>query len=253
MPDGGAVGIGDELMVTGMVREAQARDPRRVRIEYEKGRPRWSPLWAGNTRIVRPGDQGDFQTLRPRENYLRPYCIGKTQTQWTWTRYAPPVGEIYLTADELAFGKVHEGKIMLSPAVKPGASPNKQWGAERWARLASLLGGDLIQVGEAEHVPLPGVRFVRTSIRQAAAVISRARLLITGEGAPHHIAAVFRTPTIVIYGGYISPEVTGYAGQVAFFRGGGLGCGMRVPCAHCAEAMASISPEEVGEAARRLL
>jgi len=212
-------------------------------------------LWDGNPRIAKHGQLGVFQTLRPRENYLRPYCAEKTLERWTWKPYRPPAGEIYFSAHEKAFGKLNERKIILGPSLKRGASPNKQWGAERWAKLALLLAdcGDLVQCGEAEQYSLPGVKFISTSIRQAAALIASARIVICGEGALHHIAAAVGIPAVVIYGGYISPESTGYDGQFAFFRGGGLGCGMRIPCAHCAKAMASITSEEVAAAVRGML
>jgi ADP-heptose:LPS heptosyltransferase len=247
------VGIGDELMVTGMVREAQARDPRKVLIMYEKGKPRWCALWDNNPRIARHGQLGDFQTLRPRSDYLRPYCSEKTPERWTWKPCRPPIGEIYFRAHEQEFGNLNAGRIVFAHTLKHGASPNKRW--HGWDRLARMMArhGDLVQMGTQESEPLAGVRFVQTTIRQAAAVVARARLVICSEGAMHHIAAAVGTPAVVIFGGYISPEVTGYDGQVSFFRGGGLGCGMRVPCEHCAAAMESITPEEVYEAAVRLL
>lgn len=248
------MGIGDEVMVTGIVREMYARDRRKVRIVYEKGN-RWSEIWDNNPKIARMEERGDFQILRPRTNYLRPYCAEKTERQWRWKEYRPPVGEINLARHERAFGELHAGAIVLAQHVKRGASTNKQWGRDRWERLAILLAGSgrLIQMGEEQPAPLAGVEFVRTTIRQAAGVISRARLVVCSEGATHHIAAALGAPTIVIFGGYISPRVTGYEGQVSFFRGEDLGCGMRVPCEHCAEAMAAITPEEVAAAARRML
>lgn len=242
-------------MVTGMAREAQARDPRKVLIEYEKGKPRWCALWDNNPRIAKHGQLGDFQTLRPRTDYLRPYCSEKTPERWTWKAYRPPIGEIYFTASEKHFGAIHAGAIVFANTLKRGASPNKQWGHRRWEAVAIKMAkhGKLISMGEERIEPLAGVEFVQTTIRQAAAVVARARLVICSEGAMHHIAAAVNTPAVVVYGGYISPEVTGYDGQVSFFRGGGLGCGMRVPCQHCAAAMESITPEEVYEAAVRLL
>lgn len=244
------MGIGDELMVTGMAREAQRRDPRKVRILYEK-KQRWHPIWDNNPRIAKPEEKGDFQILKPRQDYLRPYCSMKTPEQWTWKAYRPPVGEIYFAFHEKPFGNLHAGAIVFANTLKRGASPNKQWGRDRWESLAIKMAkhGRLISMGEERIELLAGVEFVQTSIRQAAAVVASARLVICGEGAMHHIAAAVGTPAVVIYGGYISPECTGYDGQVAFFRGGGLGCGMRVPCQHCADAMASITPEEVYEAA----
>jgi ADP-heptose:LPS heptosyltransferase len=251
------VGIGDELMVTGMAREAQARDPRRVRIEYEKGRLRWSEIWDNNPRIAKYAESGDFQILHPRSDYLRPYCVEKTPTRWTWRDYKPPVGEIYLSDSEMEFGKKASGFVILEPRIKLGASPNKVWLDRYWQRLAKLLRAEnlmLAQLAPSTIQPIQGVGLMHTvNFRQAAAILKHARLVITVEGAMHHAAAALGLPAVVIYGGYISPEVTGYEGQAAFFRGDGLGCGMRVRCNHCAQAMASIRPEEVFEAAMSVM
>lgn len=244
------MGIGDELMVTGMVREAQVRDPRRVLIRYEKGKLRWSEIWENNPRIVRPGTPGDFQILEPRENYLRPYIAEKTPNRWTWKEYRPPVGEIYLTRAEQDYAVRNAGLVVLGSWLKSGAPPNKAW--PYWGELAALLADlPLVRLGPPGNAAtIPGVRPIETTIRQAAAIVSKARLVITQEGALHHIAAALATPAVVIFGGYISPKVTGYFSQTSFFRGDGLGCGMRTRCSHCEAAMASISPEEVAAAAR---
>lgn len=248
------MGIGDEILVTGQVRVMQERDPRKVRIVYEK--PRWHSVWDHNPRIAQRGEQGDFQELRPREGYRRPYIRAKNERQWTWQRWGrewggrAPRGELYFTDEERAFCEQHAGLIIIEPTIKPGASPNKQWNG--WRELVHLL-PDAVHMGQNQHVNV-GARFLHTeTIRLAAAVIARARLVITHEGALHHIAAAVGTPAIVIYGGYISPEVTGYEGQVAFFTGEGLGCGMRVPCNHCAKCMSRIEPAMVAEEARKLL
>ena len=45
------MGWGDELMVTGLAREAQLRDPRKVRVVYD--RPRYHEAWKHNPRIRR--------------------------------------------------------------------------------------------------------------------------------------------------------------------------------------------------------
>lgn len=249
-------GIGDELMVAGLCRVAQQTDPRKVRIKYEKGRPRWCDLWTHNPRIAEIDEEGDFQILEPRSNYLRPYCSRKTQTQWDWKAYRPPVGEIYFKPWETAFGRINGGHIVLEPFLKGGASPNKQWGWERWdalARMISNRGHTLVTIGGNEHKRLACSSHIPTSIRQAAAVIASARAVVVPEGALHHIAAAVGTPAVVIYGGYISPASTGYDGQQSLFTGGGLGCGMRVACEHCRDSMAAITPEMVTEALGRAL
>lgn len=242
-------------MVTGMAREAQKRDPRRVLIRYEKWTYRWCELWNGNPRLVREGETGDFQILEPRTNYLRPYCVEKTPSRWTWKEYRPPIGEIYLTDEERWFGAAHAGTVVLGNWLKAGAPATKLWPTAHWDALAALLADlPLATIGPPDRAgSIQGVRHITTSIRQAAAVILSASLVITQEGALHHIAAATQTPAVVLFGGYISPKVTGYASQTSIFRGTGLGCGMRLRCSHCEEAMRSISPEEVAAAARGAL
>lgn len=173
-----------------------------------------------------------------------------------WQRWGPewggcaPRGEIYLTDSEKAFGEQHAGLILIEPTIKPGASPNKQW--HGWRELVRYL-PDVVHMGQNKHVEI-GARFLHTpSIRLASAVIAKAKLVITHEGALHHIAAAVGTPAIVIYGGYISPDVTGYPEQVSLFTGEGLGCGMRVPCNHCAKCMSMIEPEMVAQKAMAFL
>jgi ADP-heptose:LPS heptosyltransferase len=78
-------------------------------------------------------------------------------------------------------------------------------------------------------------------------VLANAKACVLPEGAMHHACAALNTPAVVIYGGYISPAVTGYDTQTSLFTGGDLGCGMRHPCRHCDRAMASIKPETVAD------
>lgn len=248
------MGWGDELMVTGQARAMQARDPRKVLIYYERGL-RWHDAYNNNPRIATLRENGNFQLLKPRINGCRPYMVSKSHEQWVWRRYEPERGELYFSAEEKNFGLRHAGRIILEPHIKPGASPNKQWGWVRWNKLAWLMGKAglrPVQMGSCNTPLLDGVEQIHThSMRMAAAVMSQARAAVLPEGGLHHTAAVFGVPSVVIYGGFISPEVTGYAGQTAFFRGADehpIGCGMRVECQHCARAMASITPEEVVEA-----
>lgn len=248
--------------MTGQCRHLQARDPRKVRIVYEK--PRWHEVWNGNPRIAQPGEKGDFQDFSPRQGYKRPYIASKNEKQWTWQRWGAewggraPVGELYLTDEERAFGAAHAGRVFIEPHLKRGASQNKKWGWARWEALAALLlngGFPVAQLGAPGLPAMPGVEQIRTnSARMAAALLAHARGAILPEGGLHHIAAAVGTPaTVVIFGSYISPEVTGYETQTSLFTGAGLGCGMRVPCRCCESAMAKISPEDAFSALRTVL
>lgn len=246
------MGLGDEFMVTGECRRLQERDPRKVKILYE--RPKWFAIWDHNPRIVRYDAQGDYQEYRPREGYRRPYIADKSPTKWTWKAYGPPAGEIYFTEQELAFGRRHAGKVILEPTIKPGASPNKQWGRENWVRLAKRLeerGFKTTLIGPSSPEPLlDGQEYIQTvNPRLAAALLAFAKAAILPEGGLHHVAAAVGMPSIVIHGGFISPRVTGYAMHTNFFDGNDLGCGLRTPCNHCREAMRLITVDRVFDAA----
>lgn len=250
------MGIGDELCVTGQCRILQQTDPRKVRIVYEKDR--WHEIWDHNPRIAGRKENGDFQLLRPRDGWKRPYIAGKNEKTWTWQRWGPewggtaPRGELYFTAEELEFGERHAGLVIVEPHLKHGASQMKAWGWDPWQRLVTLLnkaGIRPVHVGASNIKSPNGADFLSTpSVRMAAAVIARARFVIVPEGALHHIAAAVGARAVVLFGGYIAPEVTGYPEQLSIFTGGPehpLGCGMRIPCLHCKTAWAKIDPEMV--------
>lgn len=252
------MGWGDEVLVTGQARVLQEKDPRKVKIIYEK--PRWHEAWFNNPRIAQPDEKGDFQELRPRNNYLRPYMVAKSNDRWTWKAWGPPKGELYFKDAELKTGEKYPDRIILEPHLKPGASPNKQWPWDRWQTLAKMLcqdGFKVAQMGESQKKALEGAEFIWTrSMRLAATVVAKAKAVIVPEGALHHVAAVVNVPAVVLFGGYISPAVTGYEGQASLFEHTPehpLGCGWRVHCQHCVDAMAKITPERVFEELKRQL
>ena len=83
-------------------------------------------------------------------------------------------------------------------------------------------------------------------------MLATARLAILPEGGLHHAAAALGVPSIVLFGGFISPRQTGYPHQVNVFTGG-TPCGWRVRCGHCAAAMKKIEPERILDRALSLL
>jgi lipopolysaccharide heptosyltransferase I len=100
-------------------------------------------------------------------------------------------------------------------AVNPGANwPSKRWIPERYARVADRLVNEygvriLILWGPDER-PLAD-RIARamkeipviapeTDLKQLMALITRCRLLITGDTGPLHIAAALEVPTVSLFG-----------------------------------------------------
>ena len=231
----------------------QRTDPRKVRLEY--GKNLWSQVFDHNPRIARATDR-DVQVYQPRPNGLRPYCSAKSADRWRWREYKPPVGELYFQPDELAYAERFKPEVIIEPNLKGAASPNKDWGLARWQRLVQFMkdaGIQPTQVGGVGTRVLPGVQFIDTrNFRHACAVMARARAAVLTEGGLHHGAAVVGLKSVVIYGGYISPQQTGYDLHVNLFSGGAP-CGMRLPCNHCKQAMERISPEEVFSRLKELL
>jgi len=99
--------------------------------------------------------------------------------------------------------------------------------------------------GKGTH-PLQHATLIPTEdFRLACAVLARARAYVGHEGGLHHAAAALGIPGVVIFGGFTPVELTGYAIHHNLGVSLAAACGMRMPCAHCAAAMADITPERV--------
>lgn len=240
-----------------MVKRMQQSNPLPVAIRHKNGGIRAHPIWVGNPRIVQPGDDDrEMQWLDARGG-CRPYIDYEKSTpeKWHWKPFDCGPGEIYLTPEERVMSRHGAGRIILEPNVKSGASPNKKWDVENWQELADYLrrqGFKVLQMGSPADHRLRRIEHLFTpSFRHACGVLSGAIGLITPEGALHHASAIFNIPTVVVRGGFIGPTVTGYAGQIDFFKSTPeypIGCGWRVRCPHCTAAMQEIKARAVAAA-----
>lgn len=242
------MGLGDELMAAGHARLMRRHDTRRVRIVGRDGRPRWHSIWDGHPDLARVGERGDFQELRNGPG-ARPYIAGRVADRWIWRDYQPEPGFVRLDPEHRAFGRAHAGLLVIEPNLKSTASPNKQWGLDRWQALVDAAPGlPWAQLGPPGTRLLRGVRLVETAdLRYAAGVLHYAAAYVGPEGGLHHLSASMGNPAVVLFGGYISPAQTGYSWHRNLFTGGAP-CGSVVPCAHCAEAMSRITVADVFEA-----
>jgi ADP-heptose:LPS heptosyltransferase len=245
------IGVGDELMASGRARVMQLTDPRKVRVLHN-GQVRWNEVWDLNPRIARPEEKGNFQVLEARgKDNLRPYHTNKTDKKWTYNlSFRADRGEIYFSQAELDFGEKHKGLVIIEPNIKLKASPNKQWGWERWQKLADLMRAEGITPTQFLGAPgakqLNGVAVVQSpGFRYACAVIAKAKACVLPEGGLHHAAAAVNTPAVVIFGGFTPVELTGYEGHKNLGVSLGDACGLRQPCDHCSKEMAKITPEQV--------
>lgn len=243
------MGLGDELMVTGRARVMQLKDPRKVRVMHLRHGQRWHELWAGNPRIAQADDHdSDCQPLLDCPG-CRPYIAEKHIDHWVWREYGPAPGELYFSKTERHVAAGMDPGVIIEPRIKEAASPNKQWGEQRWADFIGRCGRQGIKLSMFGGTPMEGVTLITVaSFRQACAILARAKAYVGHEGGLHHAAAAVGARAIVLFGGFISPAVTGYASQVSLYAPHPkypLGCGMRGECDHCAAAMASIQPADV--------
>jgi heptosyltransferase-2 len=156
--------------------------------------------------------------------------------------------------------------LILSPGAAYG--PAKRWPASRFAELASLFqkrnDAAVVVIGSAAESDIaaeissslsqkPVVLTGKTSLPQLMGVISLARLIVSNDSGPIHLANALRVPVIGIFGP-TDPAVTGPFEQPAAV------VKKDVPCWPCSyrkcpydhRCMMSINPEEVYRAAEAL-
>jgi hypothetical protein len=245
------MGIGDELMAAG---EAKARAERekgrtgRYLMLDKLGRAKWHFIWENNPNIARDGMPADGQV--EYVNGRRPYLVDEDAGRRYFREYRPEPAFIALPESSRRLAGHAKGAVVFNPTVKRKAPVNKHWGIMRWRDLISRYPAvRWLQVGEPGDPRVGGAEWIATgSFFDACGLMMGARAVVCHEGALHHAAAALGTPAVVIRGGFISPKVTGYAGQVDLYvesKQYPLGCGMRIACAHCEAAMASIRPADV--------
>ncbi|KRR13843.1 glycosyltransferase family 9 protein [Bradyrhizobium valentinum] len=251
-------------MGSGMARGAHARG---VKIAFGDGRKiiwdeRAHLIFRDNPNVAAPGqERADNLEWIEHYSYLRQYCrlASGERRHLIFTSGTQRPGELFFNPRELAFAKrVDEDFIVIEPNTKKEASPNKRWGLDRYRVVAHMLRDRGFRVVQFDYgaQAIDGIERIATpDFRTACAVLARAALYVGHEGGLHHACAAspVNTPAVVIFGGYVSPAVTGYAQHVNLFTGEDLGCGNLDPCEHCRVCMSKISVEEVVGAAVRLL
>lgn len=245
-------------MATGIARGAKARGKRIAFGDREK--IRWHPyareIFRNNPNIAPPGDE-DAPDIEWVEHYAGKRLYNRQfGKRWLWMPgHGNRPGEVFFDADELKFGKrFGAGFVLIEPNVPTfkSVAPNKQWPLDRYDKLAKYLrkdGYDVCQFLYGSGHQIPGVRQIKTpSFRHAMAVLAHAALYIGPEGGLHHGAAAVGIPAVVIFGGFITPDATGYLTHTNLTAGGDA-CGSLQRCEHCRLAMDAITIEHVHGAA----
>jgi hypothetical protein len=257
------MGWGDEIMVSSIAKRIHAMTNQRVRVIGRDGLTRWSEIWDGLPCFAgRHESELNYINNGPS---LRHYYSGMDGNRILWRKWDIAPGEIRLTDDErkwaleqFTMGDQHPRFIVINPTwkAKGGGGSNKDWGAYKWSVVAAqLMSMLLVQVGDGPT--LTGAIHIDTpTFRHACAILERSIGYVGHEGGLHHAAAALGKPAVVVFGGYISPEVTGYHGHQNLYAPDErypLGCGTVTPCEHCRESMSKITVEQVVEAVRKMV
>lgn len=256
------MGYGDELIALGEAQALHRALCEPVQIVDAAGAPRWSCLWEGHAAVVPPGVRARVCLVNGPD--ARPYIAGWDHNQpggrpralyaagW---RAADYPAQLTLTAEEYAHGEALRAEIgpyvVVEPHVKDDASPNKDWGADRFQDVVrSCPGVTWVQMGPEGTVVLEGVRRVVTrTFREACGILAEAALYLGPEGGLHHAAAAMDVPAVVIFGSFILPETTGYFKHYNVAAAPEHApCGRWAPCAVCRAALDSITPEAIAAA-----
>jgi ADP-heptose:LPS heptosyltransferase len=248
------MGWGDELMAAG---EAQAKaNGRKIKVAIldSSGNPRWHSAWENHPLIAKPGEPYDESVTNGPG--VRGYIQRLTSQAWIWKKYKPIAAKMYFSEEEKKFSEsAGSGFVVIEPSLKgKKESVNRDWGWDRWQELVRLVPEvDWVQLGTEGTKALDGVQRIQTDTpRLMAAVLSKAKAFVSPEGGMHHTAAAVGVPGVVIHGHFNSAGVTGYPNMIHISTQE-LGCGSRITCPKCAEAMEQITPQSVATCLRLVL
>lgn len=257
-------GLGDEIMRTAVARELKKRGIKKV----------WQfttvpDLYAGNPDLIAvPDDYRLYRLCRmagvpcAEPNYPanppRHFIVMMCES-------AGIRGEVELRPYVvLTEAERSAGKIMSRPQIAMQTSSlgarypmqNKVWPHDRFQIVADALKSefDLIQLGTASDPELPGALDLRgkTSVRQAAAILSASQLFIGLATGLVHLARAVECRSVVIYGGREDPTRSGYcANENLYWDGPCAPCWLRNDCNFDRVCMSDIHPEQVIAAVRR--
>ena len=180
---------------------------------------KWSELFLNNPLV----DWVTSKHITMTKRHIKPkYHILPSTTDSIYKQISQYTGldgiffpEIYLTNSEIeeVAQKFPIPYIAICPVGKAKFSANrKEWGAENFQKVVDNFPTiKFVQIGTVENSLLQNVIDARgLTIRKSAAVIQNARFFIGLEGGVMHLAKAVDTPSVIIYGGFINPELSQY-------------------------------------------
>src|SRR5690349_2474859 len=120
-------------MLGGEARRLAGGSARRYRMVGKRGEPRWHFVWDGNPHVARPGQSSDGEIGFCSGK--RPYMADVKLDRYIFREYTPAPGLLDVSSRPPEFARRCDGAVVFNPSIKIKASPNKQWGFERWREL----------------------------------------------------------------------------------------------------------------------
>lgn len=168
--------------------------------------------------------------------------------------------DLYLTPTEKEEAREvlhHHPTISIMSSGKASFSSNREWGQGKFQKVVDYFKKDfqIVQVGDGMDALLAGVIDYRgKTLRGTAAIISKSLLFIGLEGGLMHIANGVGKRSVILFGGYLLPSITGYRENINLYID--MECAPcyreRKSCSH-RKCMELIYPEDVIQAAENLL
>tara|TARA_Y100000741_G_scaffold359621_1_gene340540 strand:- start:1624 stop:2430 length:807 start_codon:yes stop_codon:yes gene_type:complete len=261
------MGYGDDIMATGEVKYLKKKYSD-YKFIIGDGSKSWnSAIFEGNSAIIQANEIKSTDKIKWIKNFpgSRPYrkyekINHKLKYTWNYSFKAKP-GEIFFKDNELEFAtqviekikNISSKKIIhIEPNVKiKKGYLNRDWGLVKWQKLVNRLKDNFhfIQTTFGNQNLLSNVTNIKNvNFRTACAIMSKCDLFLGTEGGFHHAAAAMNLKAIIIFGGFIDPEITGYdIHKNIYIKHTNSPCGSKNKCDHCSECMNLITVDLIKE------
>ena len=236
-------GIGDDLLCSTVARELASRGARRI-VMFS----RHPSLFKNNTDIALVVNWGYASVGRLRlwgytvhipqfSTYDKENDVDIFRNEHllvTMCRMSGIKGSIHLrpylnlTPQERGYGKISDHQVVIQSAGL-GDMLNKDWIVDRYQDVADRLQNTarVIQLGLSSDPQIKGAHDLRgkTTLRQAAAILSNSQVFIGQVGFLMHLARAVDCRSVIVYGGREAPEIVGYSANENMIS--------EMPCAPC--------------------
>lgn len=212
--------LGDNLMLSFLAKEIKRHNPE-IRVAIETAIP---DLFINNPHIEKV-----YTDKVAAKYYKLQYKIEKQTKNHILDQiavtYSPALQDVerhvhlFLSESEVSYAKKNfpEKYIVMGVEGKQSfASNRKEWGLDRFQELCdSFSNYNIIQTGGKSDTLLDNVTDARgMSLRETGALIFNSLTGIFLEGGLMHLANAVNRESVIIFGGALDPEITGYDNNI---------------------------------------